>query len=375
MGRRLGLAGRQAVGARRRPRVYDGAGAATPAGASLELLARGLDLDRAALLVDHGGTLRPAATWGAVRLSAMQSGATPPDGPWSAALPLSSAGCTVGLALLASRGGRPLTPAARALAVRLLAGVGAILDSRALAHDAAHARELLARADRLAVLGTLAAGIAHEIRNPLVSVRTFIELLPERLHDEEFRTEFRQLTLAEIERICVLLNDLLAFTRPPPAQLEPSDLNALATQTVRLLEPEARKRRVSLRVALGGDLPLVSIDEGRVKQVLMNLILNGIEACAERGTVGVTTSVPAPGTWSVLEVADDGVGLADGLAAHVFDPFVTTKDTGSGLGLYIAHRIVTEHGGTIRMQPRRHGGTVCTVTLPTAATARDAGTG
>lgn len=375
VGRRLGLAGRQAVGARRRPRVHDGAGPVSVANTLIELLARGLALDRAALLVDHGGTLLPAATWGTVRLSAMRPGETPTDGPWSAALPISSAGRPLGLALLASRGGRPLAPAARALAARLLDGVGGMLARQRLEHDAAHARELLARADRLAVLGTLAAGIAHEIRNPLVSVRTFIELLPERLHDEEFRTEFRQLTLAEIERICVLLNDLLAFTRPAPAQREPSDLNALAVQTVRLLEPEARKRRVSLRLALAGDVPPVLIDEGRVKQVLMNLILNGIEACADRGTVDVVTSAPAPGAWSVLEVADDGAGIADGLAAHVFDPFVTTKDTGSGLGLYIAHRIVTEHGGAIRMQARPEGGTVFAITLPTGAAARDAGTG
>src|SRR5262245_35350921 len=255
-GRRLGLAGRQAVGARRRPRVRDGAGTASAASALLELLVRGLALERAALLIDQGGTLRPLATWGAVRLSAMQPGTTPPDGPWSAALPIANAGRTIGLALLGNRAARPLTPSARALAVRVLAGIGAMLDSG----TPAPAGDLLARADRLAVLGTLAAGIAHEIRNPLVSVRTFIELLPERLHDEEFRTEFRQLTLAEIERVCDLLNDLLAFARPSPAHLEPSDLNALARQTVRLLEPEARKRRVSLRVALDDTLSPVAID-------------------------------------------------------------------------------------------------------------------
>jgi signal transduction histidine kinase len=374
-GRRLGLAGRHAIGARRRSQVRNGAGTASAAGALLELLVRGLELDRAAFLVEQRGALRPVATWGAVRLPAIESGGTPPDGPWSAALPITHGGRAVGLALLANRGARPLAPAARAVAVRMLTGVGAMLDSGALVHEAARADELLARADRLAVLGTLAASIAHEIRNPLVAVRTFIELLPERLHDEEFRTDFRQLTLAEIERVCGLLNDLLAFTRPSPAGIEPSDLNALAMQTVRLLEPEARKRRVSIRVALDDTLSPVSIDEGRAKQVLMNLILNAIEACAARGTVDVATSMPAPGAWSVLEVADDGVGVPDALAPHVFDPFVTTKDTGSGLGLHIAHRIVTEHGGAIRVRPRPDGGTVFAVTLPTTPAARDAGTG
>src|SRR5262249_3503389 len=151
----------------------------------------------------------------------------PPDGPWSAALPITCSGRAMGMALLAAPGGRPLSLAQRALARRLLAGAGALLAEQRLERDAGNAHELLERADRLAVLGTLAAGIAHEVRNPLVSVRTFIELLPERLHDEEFRTEFRQLTLAEIERICVLLNDLLTFARPNPAVLESSDVNAL----------------------------------------------------------------------------------------------------------------------------------------------------
>src|SRR5262245_21821471 len=305
---RLGLAGRHSVGTRRRQRA--GTESTETIGALAELLARGLALERAALLVEDGGGLVPAATWGTVRLSRMQAGEPPADGPWSATLPITASGRTVGLALLGAPGGRPLPPAQCALAIRLLAAVGEVLAGGSIDPSAARARELLARADRLAVLGTLAAGIAHEIRNPLVSVRTFIELLPERLHDEEFRTEFRQLTLAEIERICGLLNDLLAFTRPPPAQLEPSDLNALATQTVRLLEPEARKRGVSIRLALDDGLAPVSIDEGRVKQVLMNLILNAIEACAARGTVNVATSMAASGAWRPLERAGDGPGRA-----------------------------------------------------------------
>jgi signal transduction histidine kinase len=375
---RLGLAGRQVAGVRRR-RQRGAAGAASRGAldALVELIGRGLRLDRAAVLIDDpaSATLVPAATWGAVRLTRMTRGARPPDGPWSAALPIAAEGRPVGLALLALPGGRCLAPAARALAVRLLDGVGPMLAPRPLDRDAVRARELLARADRLAVLGTLAAGIAHEVRNPLVSVRTFIELLPERLHDEEFRTEFRQLTLAEIDRICGLLNDLLAFTRPAPAQLEPCDLNALTVQTIRLLEPEARKRDVSLQVAAARDLPLVVVDEARVKQVVMNLVLNAIEASGARGEVRIATAPGRAGAWSVLEVADGGAGIPPELAAQVFDPFVTTKDSGSGLGLYIAHRIVTEHGGTIDTRARRGGGTVVSVTLPAMAAARDAGTG
>src|SRR5262245_29547631 len=170
-------------------------------------------------------------------------------------------------------------------------------------------REFLARADRLAVLGTLAAGIAHDIRNPLVSVRTFIELLPERLHDEEFRTEFRQLALTEIERVCALLNDLLAFVHPPAIRPESSDPSLLASQTIRLLEPEARQRGVTLEARCARDTRLVPVDEGRLKQVLMNVILNAIEACGERGTVWVATRTEREGGWSTIEIADSGVGI------------------------------------------------------------------
>jgi signal transduction histidine kinase len=345
--------------------------------AALELLARGLDLERAAILVDDGrcGDLVPVATWGRVRLLRMAPREEPPDGPWSAVLPITARDGTTGLALLSTPDGRPLASAERTLARRLLAAVGSLLAGQPVNGSGGTASDLLARTDRLTVLGTLAASIAHEVRNPLVSVRTFIELLPERLHDEEFRTEFRQLTLAEIERICSLLNDLLAFARPGAASSEPSDANALAGQTVRLLQPEARKRAVSLHLACADDLPLVLVDEGRLKQVLLNLVLNGIEACPERGAVHVTTSTASDSAWGTIEVADSGSGIAPAVAAHVFDPFVTTKDTGSGLGLYIAHRIVTDHGGTIHARSRPEGGTVFSIRLPAAAATRDASTG
>jgi len=345
--------------------------------AVVELLARGLGLERAAVLADDaaGDGLVPVATFGRVRVLRMAMRDDPPDGPWSAVLPVTAAGRPAGLALLASPGGQPLAPSERALARRLLAGVGAVLAAQRLADDASKARELLARADRLTVLGTLAAGIAHEVRNPLVSVRTFIELLPERLHDEEFRTAFRQLSLAEIERICSLLNDLLAFARPPSTQLEPTDAGSLAVQTVRLLEPEARKRSVSLHLTCAGDLPPVLADEGRLKQVLMNLILNGIEACHEQGEVHVATVAAADGAGTTIEVADTGDGILPAVAPHIFDPFVTTKDAGSGLGLYIAQRIVTEHGGAIQIRSRPTGGTVFSIRLPAIAATRDVGTG
>jgi signal transduction histidine kinase len=352
---------------------------ATELNVLLELLARALGLERAALLVEQtaGGIQVPVATWGAVRLPSLDPASEPPNGPWSAVLVLESSGRPFGRALLAAPGGRSLPPQARALASKLVDGASALLARTQLEHDLVHARELLARADRLAVLGTLAAGVAHEVRNPLVSVRTFIELLPERLHDEEFRTSFRDLTLAEIERICALLNDLLAFARPAPGQAEASDLNALVVQTVRLLEPEGRKCGVSLSTRCAAALPPVAVEEGRLKQVLMNVILNAIQASAGRGAVEISTqqSRPPDEGWSIVEVVDSGPGIPPELAPHIFDPFVTTKETGSGLGLHVAQRIASDHGGAIRARSGPDGGTIFAIHLPTVAVERDVGTG
>ncbi len=340
------------------------------------LLGRALGLERAALLIEPspGDALVTVATLGRVRLKTMLPDATPGDGPWSADLPLHAAGRDTGRLLLARAGGAPLPPADRTLVRRLIDGAGEFLEQRNLRSDLLHARELLARADRLSALGTLAAGVAHEIRNPLVSVRTFIQLLPERLHDEEFRTGFRNLALGEIERICTLINDLLAFSRPSPAQLEPSDLNVLTEQTIRLLEAEGRKRDVLLGADLEESLPLVVADEARVKQVLMNVLLNAIQASPSHTTIDVRSRLDEgpQGRWSVIDIADAGPGIPAEQVEQIFDPFFTTKDSGSGLGLFIAHRIMSDHGGAILTRPRAGGGTVFSILFPAAAEQRDA---
>jgi signal transduction histidine kinase len=335
--------------------------------ACVALLARALDLEKVALFLDDGAgrPLRCVGRHGPVALERLARGGDPPGGPWSASIQVEHGGRAAGVLLVSRAGGTALTAADQALARRLGAGAVAILATAGLAADLVHARELLARADRLSALGTLAAGVAHEIRNPLVSVRTFIQLLPERVEDEEFRTTFRELALGEIERICELITDLLAFSRPTPVDREATDLNQIASQIVRLLEPEARKRDVGISTAFADVLPPVIVHDAQVKQVLMNIVLNAIQACPARGTVAVGTRGEAAGTCAV-EIADSGVGIPPEQLAHIFEPFFTTKDQGSGLGLYIAHRIVTDHGGTIDVAARAGGGTVFTIRFPIA---------
>jgi len=341
-----------------------------PAAAWLTLLVRALDLERACLLVADGPgrpyRLLAAHGRGAPRLLDLR--AEPPDGPWSATVTLDADGGPAGLLLLARAGGAPLAAADRALVRDLADGVLALLARRRLEDDLSAARALLAQADRLSTLGTLAAGIAHEIRNPLVSVRTFIQLVPERLHDEEFRTGFRELALAEIERICGLITELLAFSRPSAAEREPVDVSALVAQTLRLLDAEAHKRGVALRAEVAGDVPAVQADEAQLKQVVLNVVLNAIQASPSRSAVVVRTGAGAS-TGAVIEVEDAGPGIPEERAARIFDPFFTTKEAGSGLGLFIAQRIVTDHGGSIDARPRAGGGTMFAIRLPADAEA------
>jgi signal transduction histidine kinase len=332
--------------------------------AFIALLVRALDLERVLFLIDDGSGrgMRCVGAYGPVPVGPVPPNGVPAGGPWSATFPVESGGRVAGMLLLARRDAAPLDARDYALARQLADGAGTILENAGLAADLEHARVLLQRADRLSALGTLAAGVAHEIRNPLVSVRTFIQLLPERVDDEEFRTSFRELALKEIERICELITDLLAFSRPTPAEREPADLNELTSQIVRLLEPEARKRDVGLTMALADHVPVVVVHEAQVKQVLMNVVLNAIQACDGEGTVEIRTAADESGA-GVVEVLDTGVGMTPDQREHIFDPFFTTKESGSGLGLYIAHRIVAEHGGSIAVVPRREGGTIFRITF------------
>jgi len=336
------------------------------ASALLSVLARALHLERAALLLERepDGDLVTVATHGTVAVAALSRGSAVPDGPWSALLPVRLADREPGLLLVARREGEPLPEDDLELAEVLCEGAAQFLAHQTARDDLDQARNLLARADRLSALGTLAAGIAHEIRNPLVSVRTFIQLLPERLDDAEFRTSFRELALTEIERIAELTNDLLAFSRAQSADEARSDLNVLVVQTLRLLDSEARKRDVTVDCDLTPSLPPVGVGDGQVKQVLLNVVLNGLQASPAHGRLLVRTTATAGGCE--VEVEDAGAGIPPERVERIFDAFFTTKDSGSGLGLFIAQQIVTERGGRISVRPRAGGGTIFAVLFPHA---------
>jgi two-component system NtrC family sensor kinase len=234
----------------------------------------------------------------------------------------------------------------------------------------------LRRADRLSSLGLLTAGLAHEIRNPLVAIRTFTQLLPERYEDAEFRNGFQSLALKEVDRICGLITDLLSFARPSRPNVAQEDMNSVIDGIARILDTQAKEKSVELVRDFAPNLPKVWIDREQMKQVFMNLIFNGIQAMNDGGTITISTRIFTPEaieqspSFVQVEVRDTGIGIPNENLEHIFDPFFTSKDEGSGLGLSISHQIVQEHGGYVTVESKVGKGTSFLVNIPTGKPVR-----
>ena len=255
------------------------------------------------------------------------------------------------------------------------------IENARLYENLKQSQDTLRRADRLSSLGLLTAGLAHEIRNPLVAIRTFTQLLPERYNDAEFREGFQGLALKEVDRICGLINDLLSFARPSRPNVAEENMNDVVDGIARILETEAKEKGVEIARDFGLDLPKVWIDREQMKQVFMNLILNAIQAMREGGSIFISTRLISrdeaglSGQFVQVEVRDTGIGIPAENLDHIFDPFFTSKDEGSGLGLSISHQIVQEHGGYVTVESKLDVGTTFFVNLPTGKPIRQLSNG
>jgi len=244
------------------------------------------------------------------------------------------------------------------------------IENARLVEDLRRSREQVRRADRLGTLGTLAAGLAHEINNPLVSIHTFLHLAPEKREeqDEEFWGSYHQLACREVDRIRGLVETMrrLGRGRDSMAPRESLDAAALVDEVVTLLHREAELGRVALRAERDSETPKIVAVRDQVHQVVLNLVLNAIAATPSEGDVVVRTRPDLERGGIVLEVCDTGPGIPADHLEQVFDPFFTTKapDEGSGLGLMICHRIVTDHDGTIEVRSQEGEGATFTVHLP-----------
>jgi len=230
-------------------------------------------------------------------------------------------------------------------------------------------RDLIERTGRLSALGTLAASIAHEIRNPLVAVRTFFQLAPKRWHEEDFANDFRELAEKEVLRISNLVTELLTTARPPTLTMEHFAIDDLIAPIVMLLSPFARSQRVRLEYQAATEAAPVYGAPDQLKQVLLNIVLNAVEATPPEGLVRVGTSrvSRAEGVFCRIEVRDTGLGIPSAVRERIFDPFFTTKADGTGLGLSIARRVVVEHNGFIAVDGSTRQGTCFRVDLPLVA--------
>lgn len=225
------------------------------------------------------------------------------------------------------------------------------------------------RAERLAAFGTLVSGIAHEIKNPLVAIRTFAELLPERFTDADFRDTFAKVVVAEIGRIDDLVSKLRGLVVPSVQQAAITDVREPIMDTLALLSGQLEQTRTIVRRAFLDPAPIVAVDPNQLKQLFLNLFLNAIEAMGHGGVLTVRVRrEDAHDTSAVrVEVEDTGPGVPDSIRNSIFDPFFTTKAQGTGLGLAICRGITDAHRGTIRADTSNEGhGTIMTVEFPAA---------
>lgn len=224
------------------------------------------------------------------------------------------------------------------------------------------------QSDRLASIGTLASGMAHEIKNPLTALKTFAQLLPKRFNDAEFRHDFSFLVGSEIARIERIVNELLAFARPAPLMIERVNLHELMDGAVRLVGPQASRMNVTLRKSLHAREDQIAADKDRLQQVLLNLLLNALQASSSGGSIELSTELQNgaahPEPVVRVDVRDTGSGIPSEMLPHIFDPFFTTKSEGTGLGLSVSYNIIAEHRGRLEVQSEPGKGTCFSIYLP-----------
>lgn len=225
--------------------------------------------------------------------------------------------------------------------------------------------ERIQRAERLAVVGRVAAGIAHEIRNPLAAVSGSLELLrssPQATPEDQCLLE---IALHEVERLDALVRNLLGFARPRPPQKVPFDLVTLARDVASVFGQDPTLGTVALSIHGPENGCPVEADPDQIRQVLWNLLRNAAEATGGTGKIAVAVDLPREATlWLRLRVEDDGPGIEPSQRPHLFEPFYSTKEKGSGLGLATVHRIVEDHGGRVEVEDVPGGGVAMVVLLP-----------
>jgi two-component system sensor histidine kinase HydH len=214
-------------------------------------------------------------------------------------------------------------------------------------------------------VGRLAAGVAHEIRNPLSSIKGFATYFKERYAEVSEDQEIVKIMIGEVERVNRVIGQLLEFARPVSLSRSPVDIAGLLEESLKQIERQVTDRGCALQRQIADDLGTISADPDRLRQVLLNLYLNALEAMEEGGRLSVEAERVDDG-FVCIRVVDTGSGIEADQLAHIFDPYFTTKSSGTGLGLAIAHNISEAHGGKITVRSRPGRGTSVSLLLPDA---------
>ena len=257
--------------------------------------------------------------------------------------------------------------------------MAAVAEQSALALDKARFIEaqelrynhLVIQTEKLTALGRMAAGIAHEINNPMGGILVYTTMLMDQVPEEGPVREGLDVIAQETLRCKRIIQELLDFSRERPPLKKMADLNSVMEKALRILENEFRLRRIQLEKNLSSDLPPVFLDVNQIQQVFMNLLINALEATREKGKVKVSTR-PGPGGETVIaEITDNGSGIPSENLARIFEPFFSTKEKGTGLGLSVSFGIIQNHQGQIDVSSLPGRGTHFSITLPVRAREAD----
>ncbi|MFH1875313.1 MAG: ATP-binding protein [Candidatus Omnitrophota bacterium] len=231
-----------------------------------------------------------------------------------------------------------------------------------LAEELQKAQEELKRAERLKAVGTLAAGMAHEIKNPLTGIMTFTEYLPTKYTDPAFIEKFHKIVSTEVNKINSIVEQLLDFSKPKPLKLQEANIHNIIDQTLSLLNNDIIKYKINVSRNYDNTFPMLHIDPNQIQQVFCNFFLNAIDALKEGGELTIATQ-QLPDNAEIT-ISDTGQGIPKKDLEHIFDPFYTTKETGTGLGMSIIYGIIKEHKGIIGVESEVNKGTTFTIKLP-----------
>ncbi len=227
--------------------------------------------------------------------------------------------------------------------------------------------EKIRRSEKLAAVGQLAAGIAHEIRNPLSSIRGFAQFLQHSLKDRPKEREYAEIMVREMDRINRVVTDLLSFANPREAELEKTNIRELTEHVVRLVDADARSKDIRIQTEISSEVDIFPLDAYQMTQALLNLLLNAIKFVDKGGWIRIRTFDDKANSQFVIQVEDNGPGIVKENLNKIFDPFFTTRETGTGLGLAIVHKIVENHNGDIEVEsppPGKSSGCRMTIRIP-----------